>query len=287
MKRSVWHLVVERMALAGVVCVFVGGCSGPTSSTPVGPAWENEVVDGYPNPATWTEANKEQAYRAAKSFHELRKRKVPVYDGPLFVGDVEGVRLQTPQEVAKRTLVLWAVELRAEGVPREEAIGLIESLDLWDAVSPFEKAFLDDENPDPETSRELVWRLESIWVLLWSLGYIDDLEWPGGMCDVPRIVKILKPNEGNAEFITGAKLRNASEILDAQDLTMRIHWAIRDAFLNHQQRVPANLDWSADGQKVPIESSPAVGVVEQRHYALNWLVNFLDPENWDLVDTPT
>jgi hypothetical protein len=33
--------------------------------------------------------------------------------------------------------------------------------------------------------------------------------------------------------------------------------------------------------------SAAVGVVEQRHHTLNWLVNFLNPENWDNVDTPT
>jgi hypothetical protein len=33
--------------------------------------------------------------------------------------------------------------------------------------------------------------------------------------------------------------------------------------------------------------SAEVGVVEQRHYTLNWLVNYLDPKNWDCVDTPT
>jgi hypothetical protein len=276
----------------------VVGCSskspdsvGPAwESDSVGPAWESEsveLVDGYPNPATWSEANKEQAYRAAKSFHQLRQRKVPVYEGPLFVGDVEGVRLQSPQEVAKRTLVLWAVELRAEGIPQQEAIGIIEKLDLWDAVSPEEKKFLKDANPDPEQSRQLVWRLESIWVLLWSLGYIDDLDWPSGMCDVSKLVEIIKPHESNTEFITGAKLRSESEILDAQDLILRIHWAIRDAHLNHDEMVPAALDWSSEGEQVRIELSPAVGVVEQRHYVLNWLVNFLDPKDWDNVDTPT
>jgi hypothetical protein len=29
------------------------------------------------------------------------------------------------------------------------------------------------------------------------------------------------------------------------------------------------------------------GVVEQRHYTLDSLVNFLDPDSWDNVDKPT
>ncbi len=275
-----------RFTLCIAIAAIVIGCSSKSSDS-VGPTRESELVDGYPNPALWSEANKEQAYRAAKSFHELRQRKVPVYEGPLFVGDVEGVRLQSPQAVAKRTLVLWAVELRAEGIPQQEALGLIEKLDLWDAVSPEEKQFLEDENPDPDQAQQLVWRLESIWVLLWSLGYIDDLDWPSGMCDVAKLVEIMKLHESSPEFISGAKLRSESEILDAQDMTMRIHWAIRDAYFNHDEMVPADLDWSSGSEKVRIESSPAVGVVEQRHYVLNWLVNFLDPVDWDHVDTPT
>ena len=31
----------------------------------------------------------------------------------------------------------------------------------------------------------------------------------------------------------------------------------------------------------------AIGVVEQRHYTLNWLLKFIDPKDWDNVHTPT
>ena len=107
------------------------------------------------------------------------------------------------------------------------------------------------------------------------------------MCDVPRLVELIKPNETDAGFITSAHVRGASEILDAQDLIMRIHWAIRHAYLHDGAMVPEELDWSGDPEYVPAMLSAAVGVVEQRHYALNWLTNFMDPENWDHVDTPT
>ena len=155
------------------------------------------------------------------------------------------------------------------------------------ALSPEEKRFLEDDDPDSRECDKLVWRLESIWVLLWALGYIDQLSWPDGMCDVPTLVDLLKPQESNPTFIFGATLRSVSEILDAQDLTMRIHWAIRDAYLHHAGIIPDNLDWSTDYNAVHVTMSASVGVVEQRHYTLNWLVNFLAPKDWDHVDTPT
>ncbi len=240
----------------------------------------------YPSPDSWEHANDRQRQRAERSIKQLKKRSAPVYSGPLFVDDDEEVKLQSPQDVARRTLVLSSVELRAEGFPKKEALDLIEQFALWDNVSPEEKRFLQDDKPDPHECQKLVWRLESIWVLLWALGYIDELAWPSGMCDVPKLVELLKPHESNSDFITNAELRSKAEILDAQDLIMRIHWSIRDAYLNHT-KIPKDLDWSNDYDMVAVTMSAAVGVVEQRHYTLNWLVNFLDPEDWDQVDTPT
>ncbi len=245
------------------------------------------MVD-YPNPDTWEHASSLQKRRAARSFAELRKRNLPVYKGPLFIEDEEKTELQSPQDVAKRVLVLWAVELRAEGIPQSEAFGLIDQQDLWESVSPIEKKFLQNNNPDEEECQKLIWRLESIWVLLWALGYLEELGWPCEMCDVPKIVEILKPQESNKGFVTNAILkRKKTEILDAADLTMRIHWAIRDAYLNHGGIIPEDLDWSGDYNAVHVNMSEAVGVVEQRHYSLNWLINFMNPETWDDVDTPT
>src|SRR5262249_13472055 len=114
----------------------------------------------YPAPETWEHASVRQAQRAARSFAALKKRAVPVYSGPLMVDDDEQASLQPAQEVARRLLVLWAVELKAEGCPQAEAVGLIEKLNLWPSVSPSEKRFLQNENQDPEECQRLVWRLE-------------------------------------------------------------------------------------------------------------------------------
>ena len=68
---------------------------------------------------------------------------------------------------------------------------------------------------------------------------------------------------------------------------MRIHWAIRDVCLHQDGMIPENLRWSEQSDYIPFTISAAVGVVEQRHHTLNWLVNFLNPVDWDNVDTPT
>jgi hypothetical protein len=89
----------------------------------------------YPSPDSWEHANDRQRQRAKRSIKQLKKRSAPVYSCPLFVDDDEEVKLQSPQDVARRTLVLSSVELRAEGVPKKEALDLIEQLALWDNVS--------------------------------------------------------------------------------------------------------------------------------------------------------
>jgi hypothetical protein len=197
------------------------------------------------------------------------------------------VKPQSPEDVARRALVLWAVELRAEGIPDEEVHGLIEQQDLWNSVSPQEKAFLENKNPNADECQEFVWRLESIWVLMWALGYIKKLDWPSGMCDVPKLAGLISPHEADPEFITSATLRPVSKILDAQDLTMRIHWAIRDAMLHQDGTLPEDLNWSKSKEFVPSPLCAATGVVAQRHHTLNWLVNCRKPKNSDVVATRT
>lgn len=240
----------------------------------------------YPNPASWDYATPRQSARAGRSFAILKERNVPVFSGPLMTADDDEVKLQSASDVARRLLVLWAVELRAEGIPQSEARGLIEQQKLWSYVSPMEKKFLEEASPNSEQCQALIWRLESIWVLLWASGYLKELDWPSGMCDVPALVELIKPLEGDPEYFANAKLRTKAEILDAQDLIMRVHWAIRTAYLKGGM-IPEDLNWSDGCEYVPVTTCAAVGVVEQRHYALNWLVNFLDPEDWDSVDTPT
>ena len=241
----------------------------------------------YPDPETWEYAGPRQARRAARSFDILRKRAVPVYPGPLFVSDDEEATTQSAQDAVRRVLVLYAVKLRADGFSKEEVLGLIEQENLWSSVSTEEKGILESESPSAEDCENFGFRLESIWVLFWALGHIGELEWPSRQCEVPAILEIMCKMEADPAFITGATLRPVGDLLDAYDLTMRIHWAIRDAYLNRQQMIPENLDWSADSDFVHLAECEGVIVVEERHRALRWLIDAENSLDWDNVDTST
>lgn len=240
----------------------------------------------YPSTKDWPSLTPRQAQRAERSFAQLRRRGVPAYAAPLCVEDDERVHVQSPAEVARRVMALWGVNLRAEGFPQSKALEVIEGLDLWECLTAGEEAFLMAIDADPHEARERVWRLEAIWVLLWALGHVKQLDWPSDMCNVEHLVKVVIPREGDKTFIMEAKLRPVAELLDAQQLTLNIHWAIREAYLNHGGVVPEKLDWTKK-KRVPINTSAPSLVVEQRHHALNWLLNTFDPKDWDTVDTHT
>ena len=97
---------------------------------------------------------------------------------------------------------------------------------------------------------------------------LAELPFPEATCDVAALAKTLVARD--AAFVSGARLRSTAEILDALDLTFRLHWATTDA------RV----------KKTPPPNGVDPGVVAERHYALNWLVRFEDAD-WDDVTTPT
>ncbi|HEX4145595.1 MAG TPA: DUF4272 domain-containing protein [Pirellulales bacterium] len=241
----------------------------------------------YPNPDTWEYANPRQARRAAHSFDILRKRAVPVYWGPLFVADDDDVMAQSAKDVVQRALLLWLVTLQADGIPQADVVDWIKQDGLWDAASRAEKEFLENESPSADECRSLVWRLESVWVLLWALGRVDELHWPNAQCDVSKLGELLDELEADAGFMIAPMLRPISEILDAQDLILRIHWAIRDAYLHRQQMIPEDLDWSVGSELIPVTHCEGAAVVAQWHHTLNWLLDAVDCQDWDNVDTST
>lgn len=109
----------------------------------------------------------------------------------------------------------------------------------------------------------------SFHLLLWPLGFIDQLSYPSNVCNVGEDVKHLFSGSED-EFRNAAVLRSKQEIFDQADLILRLSWACVDARMK-QQAPPAELNGS---------------VVYERHYALNWLICFYD-QDWDHVTMNT
>ncbi len=175
--------------------------------------------------------------------------------------------LRERDEVVGRARALLLVALRAESVASSEPMSvdtLLGKMPLAEEyLSPDEKGFLARENPTQQECAQFLWRYESLYLLEWALGLADELPFPAAACDAARTVATLIE-------MRGPDLRPASDILDALDLTYRLHWHIR------QQRLKKR------GETPGVDAD----VVMERHHALNWLVRF-QHAGWDKVDTPT
>ncbi len=206
--------------------------------------------------------------RKARTEAYLRARGIPVAPGlPPSMGEAE-VPLRTARTVAERAVALFAVAACAEGLGQKAAIQFLEARSLWAAATREEQTFLLDPAPPEQENLQFVWRYESLWVLLWSLGQIETLNFPDRICNIDRITQVVL-YAPIPQWLEVACLRPTAEILDQADLIYRCHRAITEA------RVEGN----------PVSSLDA-GVVYERRYAFNWLTHRLD-QDWDDVSTDT
>ena len=134
---------------------------------------------------------------------------------------------------------------------------------------PTEQAFIDNAEPSYHDLIDTSWRYEGAHVLLCAFGVYPDIGRPDAITDVPLLATTLR-DLGPEGLRATAKLRPQSQLLDAADLMYRYHWAVIQAGL--------------DGHPMPSGLDP--GVVYQRHYALNWLIGYMD-QAWDDISTDT
>ena len=179
--------------------------------------------------------------------------------------------LRDPEELVARALALMSVSVYAERlhsgqpIPAQEIQARLSGADL----SPSEASFLNAETPQPQDIVNHAWRYEALAVVLWALGHLPELSWPDQIADVPTLAKTVF-ELGEQGLLARAAVRSETEVLDALDLHLRLHWAAREAG-RREQPPPAGLH---------------PGVLMERHGALNWITCRHDAD-WDEVDTPT
>ncbi len=201
----------------------------------------------------------------------LKKLNIPFIDHLPLIEEENEAKIRTAQEIAERILILTYLNYILE-VPedKEKVIDFLESYNLWDNVSSEEKELFKKSNLTEQESINISWRSEAIWILLWTIKKVDNLELPIEQANISEIVSKLPDFLSDPkDFIDNVEIRPTSEILDISDLTYRLHWATRNTDLNNQP-MPANLSLS---------------IIIERHYAINWVTYYAD--DWDEVTTDT
>lgn len=207
--------------------------------------------------------------RKNKSISILKRENVPYISHLPVIETEEEITLRTKEEICNRAICLALIAAKGEGLDNVTFKAKAKEYSVEEHFTSDEKAFAEIKEPEDRVRAKFTWRYESLWVLLWSLGYINTLDRPDKICDVKFAVSTII-SKGRDGFILGAKVRSKSEILDQTDLHFRYHWATTEARLRNLN-IPTGLE---------------PGVVYERHYALNWLINY-DNEEWDDVSTNT
>jgi hypothetical protein len=223
---------------------------------------EAETMRPYSDPP------KEALDRKAQSETILAAEGVPFMQwlAPIAMNDLS---LRSQEEVAYRSLAIMIVAVKGEGLEHGILESVIKNYGLEPHFSPKEKTFIEDPNPSQFDRVQFSWRYEAGWVLLWALGFIDKLGRPDRICD-PALASKIVSQRTTATFLADARLRPSKEIADGADLILRYHWAVRNAQINRQ--APA--------------AGLNPGVVQERHYAFNWLIGDGNL-GWDDVNTGT
>ncbi|SEP35990.1 DUF4272 domain-containing protein [Mucilaginibacter sp. OK283] len=214
---------------------------------------------------------KDQAERRRQSEAYCKTHYIPVYSNPnaLFVDPELRATIRTKDEVTDRALALLYVGLKSEGIGQKDLDEINKNLDALSKLTPAERAYITNSRPTKQQTTDANWRYEDLHVMLWALGFIDSLTYPNQLCNVAQDAKLFRGLTGR-QFKQRARLRTKKEILDQADLMLRLDWACVDA-RTKKQPAPGKLD---------------SGVVYERHYALNWLINYMN-QGWDDITTDT
>jgi hypothetical protein len=217
------------------------------------------------------ETDTESSSRKQRTINYLKQKSIPVLESLPTIPSSNQVHYRSEEEVATRILAVAAVAVKGELKSSDIPYQVLEKYAIHpDDVSPWELEFLNNPNPEEQDFTNAIWRYESLNVLLWAAGYIDELYFPSDIVNVATLTEIIRECRDFEEFMLHANMRDMDEILDVLDLTYRLHWACVNARVENQP-IPENVNPS---------------VVYERHYALNWLINRYN-EDWDNTSTPT
>src|SRR5262245_53305475 len=89
----------------------------------------------------------------------------------------------TPQDLARRALVLQSVAVVGSEVDPQPVVSWLKDQDLWSVATPQERAFLEDVSPSADLKNKFRWRQEAEWTLLWMIGMVEELRLPTQYCD--------------------------------------------------------------------------------------------------------
>lgn len=116
---------------------------------------------------------------------------------------------------------------------------------------------------------DVVWSYEAYWSLVWTLGLVENIDYPNQICDCEKAIMLVSTCKTYDDFKCKCKIRDIEEILDMLDLYYRYDWAVTEKRINPDTLIA---DLNPD-------------VVVERRKGLEWLI--ANEEDWDKISLDT
>lgn len=183
------------------------------------------------------------------------------------------------EEIAKRAIALFSCAHYAECMfmennPLEIVKSDLEEMNKRYGVMQYltkkEKEYLETESPEDAVLMQFYWQYERCAVLLWALGLMD-LNSPADICDAGKVAKVIRSCDTLENLIQKANVKSNDELLDIQTKILYYDWACVEVRIKDLEP-PVGLD---------------VTVVQEQHYALNWLIGANGACDWDDIRIDT
>lgn len=183
---------------------------------------------------------------------------------------------QSPQEVAKRTLILYALSHASNGqFARFKAKKWLKKEALWETMTSEEQQFINTLFPPLELKMTYSWSIEEALVLNWTISKEEKLSQIIEAFSLANIKASLKSmptiGQNTKHYISSATYRPLSEVFEENILNELVTSYFRDLMFSGEQ------DFTQINREVSFK----------RHLALNWIRQFGGNKSWQNIPTDT
>lgn len=203
---------------------------------------------------------------------QLHKRGIRINVQLHVIESDEEVTLRSSAEVLQRLIALWAVSSAAVARDCAHFRDYLATHQMTSYLSKQEQAFMFSAEATEEQFQQFSARQESLYFLAWSAGLTEKIAVNAAPSNLKNILKLF-PQEAEApsKLSSAIRLRRKDVIMDYSDLLYRLHWEVRHSQLTGR----------------PCPASVNADTVREWHQAVNWICQYEDENNWDLVSTET
>ena len=178
--------------------------------------------------------------------------------------DLDHDKPRSAREIAERSLPLHCVIAASHGVSKRDISEWLQNEKLYDKLSPWEYAFIETTTNMQRDIIAASWRVEAQVALLWSIKKIEQMDELTGECNTTPLVDAIPSRfSTTSDFIESSILRSSEEITEEYECIYDIHCEVRSA-VRRKVNTPIMYD---------------KGVVQERHYAFNWITGYCG-QNW-------